>query len=91
MLKVIAAIVPSAGLLFLFWLALRALSEADRRERAAEAKLTGRTRPAAGSGVGSVAGPAGSATSAAEAAPEGAAETPEPGQAVEVDGDGPSA
>lgn len=40
MLKVIAALVPSAGLLFLFWLALKALIEADRRERAAEAKLT---------------------------------------------------
>jgi threonine/homoserine/homoserine lactone efflux protein len=46
-LKVIAAIVPSAGLLFLFWLALRALIEADRRERAAEARLTRQERSAA--------------------------------------------
>lgn len=38
-LKVIAALVPSAGMLFLFWLALKSLIEADRRERAAEAKL----------------------------------------------------
>lgn len=34
----IGALIPSAGLLFLFWLALRALIQADRRERAAEAK-----------------------------------------------------
>lgn len=37
-LKVIGALIPSAGLLLLFWMALRAIVQADRRERAAEAK-----------------------------------------------------
>lgn len=45
-LKVIAALVPSAGILFLFWLALKSLVEADRRERAAEAKLNRAKRDA---------------------------------------------
>lgn len=76
MLKVIAAIVPSAGLLFLFWLTLRALIEADRRERAAEAKLTRRERTAAaGSGAGSGSAPA-------------AVEESESGHAVEAGSDG---
>jgi hypothetical protein len=33
---VIAALLPSAGLLFLFYLIMRRIVEADRRERAAE-------------------------------------------------------
>jgi threonine/homoserine/homoserine lactone efflux protein len=36
--KYVAAILPSAGVVFLFWLAIRAVFEADRRERAAEAR-----------------------------------------------------
>lgn len=36
--KYVAAILPSAGVAFLFWLAIRAVFEADRRERAAEAR-----------------------------------------------------
>jgi hypothetical protein len=36
--KVILALVPSAGILFIFWRVLKALVEADRRERVAEAK-----------------------------------------------------
>jgi threonine/homoserine/homoserine lactone efflux protein len=35
----VLAIVPSLGVAFLFWLAIRAVFEADRRERAAEARL----------------------------------------------------
>jgi hypothetical protein len=53
-LRVFAALVPSAGLVFLFWLALRALIQADRRERTAEAKWNrehGRTG-AGGGGTG---------------------------------------
>ena len=34
------AIVPSAGVLFFFWLAVRAMLTADRRERAAHARMT---------------------------------------------------
>jgi threonine/homoserine/homoserine lactone efflux protein len=33
------AVLPSAGVLFLFWLAIKALVEADRRERLAQARL----------------------------------------------------
>jgi threonine/homoserine/homoserine lactone efflux protein len=33
------AVIPSIGVLFLFWLAIRAILEADRRERSAEARF----------------------------------------------------
>jgi threonine/homoserine/homoserine lactone efflux protein len=36
--KYLLAIFPSAGVLFIFWLAIKSVFEADRRERAAEAK-----------------------------------------------------
>jgi hypothetical protein len=39
-MKYVLAIVPSAGVLFLFWLAVRAMITADRRERAAHARMT---------------------------------------------------
>jgi threonine/homoserine/homoserine lactone efflux protein len=39
-MKYVLAIVPSAGVLFLFWLAVRAMLTADRRERAAHARMT---------------------------------------------------
>ena len=35
----LVAIVPSAGALFLFWIALRAILQADRRERLAQARI----------------------------------------------------
>jgi threonine/homoserine/homoserine lactone efflux protein len=35
----LVAIVPSAGALFLFWIALRAMLQADRRERLAQARI----------------------------------------------------
>ena len=38
-MKYFLAIFPSAGVLFLFWLAMKALFEGDRRERAAEAQF----------------------------------------------------
>jgi threonine/homoserine/homoserine lactone efflux protein len=37
-MKYLLAIFPSAGILFLFWLAIKGLVEADRRERAAQAR-----------------------------------------------------
>jgi threonine/homoserine/homoserine lactone efflux protein len=33
------AVIPSIGVLFLFWLAIRAIIEADRRERSAQARI----------------------------------------------------
>ncbi len=54
------AVLPSAGVLFIFWLGIRALLEADRRERTARARIeaeqdaaarrpgAGDDRPAAG-------------------------------------------
>jgi len=33
------AVIPSVGVLFLFWLAIRAILEADRRERSAQARI----------------------------------------------------
>lgn len=38
MVKVVLALVPSAGVLFLFVVAIRAMLEGDRRERAAQAR-----------------------------------------------------
>jgi hypothetical protein len=35
----LVALVPSAGVLFLFWIAIKALVEGDRRERAAQARI----------------------------------------------------
>lgn len=37
MLKALLALVPSAGVLFLFVVAIKAMLEADRRERSAQA------------------------------------------------------
>jgi threonine/homoserine/homoserine lactone efflux protein len=37
-MKYLLAIFPSAGILFLFWLAIKAVIEGDRRERAAQAR-----------------------------------------------------
>lgn len=37
-MEFLLALVPSVGVLFLFWLAVRALVQADRRERAAQAR-----------------------------------------------------
>jgi threonine/homoserine/homoserine lactone efflux protein len=37
--KFLFAIFPTAGVLFIFWLAIRAIFQADRNERAAEAKF----------------------------------------------------
>ena len=39
MLKALVALIPSVGVLFLFVVALKAMLEGDRRERAAQARL----------------------------------------------------
>jgi hypothetical protein len=38
------ALLPSLGALFIFWIGLRALLQADRRERAAEARFEAQLR-----------------------------------------------
>jgi hypothetical protein len=38
-LSSLIAIVPTAGVLFLFWIGIRALLQADRRERQAQARI----------------------------------------------------
>lgn len=38
-MKVLAALLPSLGVAFLFYLAVKAMVEGDRRERAAQAEL----------------------------------------------------
>jgi len=43
-MKTLLAIVPSAGVLFLFVLAIRGMLTADRRERAAVAEFEARSR-----------------------------------------------
>jgi threonine/homoserine/homoserine lactone efflux protein len=43
----LAALVPSAGVLFLFWLCIRAVVEADRRERSAQARFEADARRSA--------------------------------------------
>jgi threonine/homoserine/homoserine lactone efflux protein len=35
----LVALVPTIGVLFIFWIGLRALLQADRRERAAQARI----------------------------------------------------
>jgi threonine/homoserine/homoserine lactone efflux protein len=46
----LVALVPSVGVLFIFWIGIRALVQADRRERAAQARIEAaqrlRNRPA---------------------------------------------
>jgi threonine/homoserine/homoserine lactone efflux protein len=39
-MKYVLAILPSVGVAFLFWWAVRAMLTADRRERAAHARMT---------------------------------------------------
>jgi hypothetical protein len=49
----VAAIFPSIGVLFLFVLAIRAMFQADRRERLAQAQSERRTKPVSGDSGGS--------------------------------------
>jgi hypothetical protein len=46
-MEYLTAILPSVGVLFLFVLAIRAMFQADRRERLAQAKLERQERAAA--------------------------------------------
>jgi hypothetical protein len=50
----LVALVPSIGVLFIFWIGMRALLQADRRERAAQARIEAAERlgnRSAGSGA----------------------------------------
>jgi threonine/homoserine/homoserine lactone efflux protein len=40
----LVALVPSIGVLFIFWIGIRALVQADRRERAAQARIEAEER-----------------------------------------------
>lgn len=50
----LAALAPSAGVLFLFVLAIRAMFQADRRERLAQAQMERAERAAAAESAASV-------------------------------------
>lgn len=52
MLDVLGALVPSTGVGLLFWFAVRAMISADRRERAAMAKMERAERENAPEGPG---------------------------------------
>ena len=39
MLQFLTAVIPSLGVLLIFWVAIRALVQADRRERSAQARI----------------------------------------------------
>ena len=52
----LAAVLPSAGVLFIFWLAVRAMLQADRRERIAQARIEAAERRS--NSPGSAGGPA---------------------------------
>ena len=45
MLAFIGAVIPTAGVLFLFWLGIRAMLQADRRERQAMARMESQHSP----------------------------------------------
>jgi threonine/homoserine/homoserine lactone efflux protein len=51
------AVIPSIGVLFLFWLAIRAILEADRRERSAQARIEAEERLGNAGGGAAGAGP----------------------------------
>lgn len=53
----LTAIVPSVGVLFLFVLAIRAIFQADQRERLAQAEMERRRRTAAAADSEGKAGP----------------------------------
>jgi sorbitol-specific phosphotransferase system component IIC len=38
-LQFLTAVIPSLGVLLIFWVAIRALVQADRRERSAQARI----------------------------------------------------
>ena len=40
----LAAVLPSAGVLLIFWIAIRAMVQADRRERSAQARIEAEER-----------------------------------------------
>jgi hypothetical protein len=84
----LVALVPSAGMLLIFWLVIKALIEGDRRERAAEARMNVSARraveqaPAGTEPADQRTGPAGQGT---EPADQGAgADVARPGPGVDA-------
>jgi hypothetical protein len=47
-METLKALIPSAGVVFIFWLAIRGLIQADRRERAAQARIAASRQEAQG-------------------------------------------
>ena len=76
MLTTLVAIVPSAGALFLFWIVLRAILQADRRERLAQARNEA-AEDAAAARAAAAAGPGAGADIALDTAVDTAAENPD--------------
>ncbi len=68
MVAFLVAVVPSAGVLLVFWIAIRALVQADRRERVAQARIEAAERLA---GI-----PGSAAHSPAPAAPTSGGQVP---------------
>ena len=48
----LGAVLPSAGVLLVFWLAIRAMLQADRRERIAQARIEAAERRGNSPGTG---------------------------------------
>ncbi len=63
MMRYVVALVPSIGVLAIFWLAIRAMVQADRRERIAQARIElAQQASAAGPGDGAAEGDSGDVT-----------------------------
>ena len=52
----LAAVLPSVGVLLIFWIAIRALVQADRRERSAQARIEAAERRQNSAGTTGVSG-----------------------------------
>ena len=67
----LVALAPSVGILFIFWLGIKSLVEADRRERAAQARIEAAERRASNTaGNGDSPSPVGPRQAQAPAPPE---------------------
>jgi sorbitol-specific phosphotransferase system component IIC len=55
-LPFLTAVIPSLGVLLIFWVAIRALVQADRRERSAQARIEAAERRQNSTGAGGEAG-----------------------------------
>jgi hypothetical protein len=55
-LPFLTAVLPTVGVLFIFWIVMRALLQADRRERSAQARIEAAERRQNSAGTGGAAG-----------------------------------